>query len=161
MIKVLVTEGLPITASTFFSFAKCFPLFCKLVVFELGETPKLQTIFMGHTCHISTWYSLKGQLNIKNLKQQQFIKDKRGIISFLKIQKINVSVSNTTLFKMAIHRDFQIIFPDAFELWCWRRLLRVPWTARRSNQISEGDQLWDFFGGNDAKLKLLYFGYLM
>ena len=50
---------------------------------------------------------------------------------------------------------------DAFELWCWRRLLRVPWTARRSNQISEGDQLWDFFGGNDAKLKLLYFGYLM
>ena len=41
---------------------------------------------------------------------------------------------------------------DAFELWCWRRLLRVPWTARRSNQsISEGDQSWDFFGRNDAK----------
>ena len=41
---------------------------------------------------------------------------------------------------------------DAFELWCWRRLLRVPWTARRSNQsISEGDQPWDFFGRNDAK----------
>ena len=39
---------------------------------------------------------------------------------------------------------------DAFELWCWRRLLRVPWTARRSNQ-SEGDQPWDFFGRNDAK----------
>ena len=41
---------------------------------------------------------------------------------------------------------------DAFELWCWRRLLRVPWTARRSNQVhSEGDQPWDFFGRNDAK----------
>ena len=40
---------------------------------------------------------------------------------------------------------------DAFELWCWRRLLRVPWTARRSNQYSEGDQPWDFFGRNDAK----------
>ena len=52
---------------------------------------------------------------------------------------------------------------DAFELWCWRRLLRVPWTARRSNQSilkeisalpgkpSEGDQPWDFFGKNDAK----------
>ena len=39
---------------------------------------------------------------------------------------------------------------DAFELWCWRRLVRVPWTARRSNQ-SEGDQPWDFFGRNDAK----------
>ena len=42
---------------------------------------------------------------------------------------------------------------DAFEMWCWRRLLRVPWTARRSNQFfhSEGDQPWDFFGRNDAK----------
>ena len=41
---------------------------------------------------------------------------------------------------------------DAFELWCWRRLLRVPWTARRSNQsIFEGDQPWDFFGRSDAK----------
>ena len=39
---------------------------------------------------------------------------------------------------------------DAFELWCWRRLLRVPWTARKSNH-SEGDQPWDFFGRNDAK----------
>ena len=40
---------------------------------------------------------------------------------------------------------------DAFELWCWRRLLRVPWTARRSNQSILGDQPWDLFGGNDAK----------
>ena len=40
---------------------------------------------------------------------------------------------------------------NAFELWCWRRLLRGPWTARRSNQSTEGYQPWDFFGGNDAK----------
>ena len=41
---------------------------------------------------------------------------------------------------------------DAFELWCWRRLLRVPWTARRSNQsILKEDQPWVFFGRNDAK----------
>ena len=41
---------------------------------------------------------------------------------------------------------------DAFELWCWRRLLRVPWTARRSNlSIPLGDQSWVFFGRNDAK----------
>ena len=38
---------------------------------------------------------------------------------------------------------------DAFGLWCWRRLLRVPWTAKRSN--SKGDQPWVFFGRNDAK----------
>ena len=41
---------------------------------------------------------------------------------------------------------------DAFELWCWRRLLRVPWTARTSNQSHpKGDQSWVFFGSTDAK----------
>ena len=41
---------------------------------------------------------------------------------------------------------------DAFELWCWRRLLRVPWTARKSNQsILKEIQPWDFFRRNDAK----------
>ena len=40
---------------------------------------------------------------------------------------------------------------DAFELWCWRRLLRVPWTARRSNQCPKGDQSWVFFGRTDAE----------
>ena len=51
---------------------------------------------------------------------------------------------------------------DAFELWCWKRLLRVPWTARRSNQsilkeISSGCSL----EGLVLKLKLQYFGHLM
>jgi len=51
---------------------------------------------------------------------------------------------------------------DGFELWCWRRLLRVPWTARRSNQsilkeISPGCSL----EGLMLKLKLQYFGHLM
>ena len=41
---------------------------------------------------------------------------------------------------------------DAFELWCWRRLLRVPWTARRSNQsILKGNRSWMFTGRTDAK----------
>ena len=51
---------------------------------------------------------------------------------------------------------------DAFELWCWRRLLRVPWTARRSNQsilkeICPENLFWRLM----LKLKLQYFGYLM
>ena len=59
--------------------------------------------------------------------------------------------------KKAEHRRI-----DAFELWCWRRLLRVPWTARRSNQsilkeISPGVSL----EGLMLKLKLQYFGHLM
>ena len=59
--------------------------------------------------------------------------------------------------KKAEHRRI-----DAFELWCWRRLLRVPWTARRCNQsvvkeISPGCSL----EGMMLKLKLQYFGHLM
>ena len=59
--------------------------------------------------------------------------------------------------KIAEHRRI-----DAFELWCWRRLLSIPWTARRSNQsilkeISPGGSLEDMM----LKLKLQYFGHLM
>ena len=59
--------------------------------------------------------------------------------------------------KKAEHRRI-----DAFELWCWRRLLRVPWTAERSNQsilkeISPGISL----DGTMLKLKLQFFGHLM
>ena len=51
---------------------------------------------------------------------------------------------------------------DAFELWCWRRLLRVPWTARRSNQsILEEISPWCSLEGLMLKLKLQFFGYLM
>ena len=57
---------------------------------------------------------------------------------------------------------------DAFELWCWRRLLRVPWTARRANQSilkeirrNPRRKPWDFFEGLMLKLKLQYFGHLI
>ena len=51
---------------------------------------------------------------------------------------------------------------DAFELWCWRRLLRVPWTARRSNQsILKEIGLGCSLEGLMLKLKLQYFGHLM
>ena len=66
-------------------------------------------------------------------------------------------VSKSWTIRKAKHRR-----TDAFELWCWRRLLRVPWTARRSNQsilkeISPGCSL----EGLMLKLKFLYFGHLM
>ena len=59
--------------------------------------------------------------------------------------------------KKAEHRK-----TDAFELWCWRRLLRVPWTARRSNQsiLKEINPEY-LFEGLMLKLKLQYFGHLM
>ena len=51
---------------------------------------------------------------------------------------------------------------DAFEVWCWRRLLRVPWTVRRSNQSILKEVSPEYsFEGLMLKLKLQYFGYLM
>ena len=51
---------------------------------------------------------------------------------------------------------------DAFELWCWRRLLRVPWTARRSNQSILKETSHEYsLEGLIMKLKLQYFGHLM
>ena len=51
---------------------------------------------------------------------------------------------------------------DAFELWCWRRLLRVPWTARRSNQSILKEISPEYLlEGLMLKLKFQYFGYLM
>ena len=59
--------------------------------------------------------------------------------------------------KKAEHRRI-----DAFQLWCWRRLLRVPWTARRSNQsILKEISTECSLEGLMLKLKLQYFGYLM
>ena len=59
--------------------------------------------------------------------------------------------------KKAEHRRI-----DAFELWCWRRLLKVPWTARRSNQsIVKGISPECSLEGLMLKLKLQYFGHLM
>ena len=51
---------------------------------------------------------------------------------------------------------------DAFELWCWRRLLRLPWTARRSNEPIQKETSPEYsLKGLMLKLKLQYFGYLM
>ena len=58
--------------------------------------------------------------------------------------------------KKAEHRRI-----DAFELWCWRRLLRVPWTIRRSNQSILKISLGCSLEGMMLKLKLQYFGHLM
>ena len=61
-------------------------------------------------------------------------------------------------------KKFQVILPfrriDVFELWCWRRLLRVPWTARRSNQ-SIAKEISPEYSLEWLMLKLQYFGHLM
>ena len=88
----------------------------------------------------------------------------RGITS-----QTNVHLVKTMVFPVAMYgceswtvKKAECKRVDAFELWCWRRLLRVPWTARRSNQsalkeISPGCS-WE---GLMLKLKLQYFGHVM
>ena len=75
-------------------------------------------------------------------------------------EKTEKEIKETIPFTIAMKRIKYLGINLPKELWCWRRLLRVPWTARRSKQSilkeiqpvhSEGDQPWDFFGRNDAK----------
>jgi len=86
----------------------------------------------------------------------------RDIILSTKVRLVKAMVFPVVIYgswtiKKAEHQRI-----DAFELWCWRRLLRVPWTARRSNQstlkeISSGCSMEELM----VKLKLQYFGHLM
>ena len=87
-----------------------------------------------------------------NLKIKKITRDKKGHYIMIKgyITIVNIYVKKAECWRM-----------DAFELWCWRRLLRVPWTERRSNQsilkeISPECSL----EGLILKLKLQYFGHL-
>ena len=89
-------------------------------------------------------------------KQRHYLSTKVHLVKAMVFPVVMYGCECWTVKKAEHHRI------DAFELWCWRRLLRVPWTARRSNQsilkeIGPGCSL----EGLMLKLKLQYFGYLM
>ena len=95
---------------------------------------------------------------INKTKIEKITRDKEGHYIMIRgsIQEKDITIINTYVKKAECQRI------DAFELWCWRRLLRVPWTARRSNQsilkeTSPGCSL----EGLMLSLKLQYFGHLM
>ena len=71
-----------------------------------------------------------------------------SIVKSMDFQVVMYGCESWTV-KKAEHRRIH-----AFELWCWRRLLRVPWTAKEIQPVhSKGDQSWVFFGRNDAKVE--------
>ena len=118
-----------------------------------------QTIFWGSkiTADGDCSHEIKRRLLLgrKVMINQDSILKSRDITLPTKVRLVKAMVFPVVMYgceswtvKKAEHRRI-----DAFELWCWRRLLRVPWTARRSNQPIhfEGDQPWDIFGRNDAK----------
>ena len=88
----------------------------------------------------------------------------RDIILLTKVRLIKAMVFPVVMYgceswtvKKAEHRRI-----DAFELWCWRRLLRVHWTAKRSNQFILKEISLDFsLEGLMVKLKFQYFGHMM
>ena len=78
-------------------------------------------------------------------------------VRLVKAMVFPVVIMDVRVVKKAEHRRI-----DAFELWCWRRLLRVPWTARRSNQSILKEINPDYsLEGLQLKQKLQYFGHLM
>ena len=91
----------------------------------------------------------------QHIKKQRYLPAKVHLVKAMSFPLVMYGCESCIIKKAECQRI------DAFELWCWRRLLRVPWTARRSNQsilkISPGTSL----EGMILKLKLQYFGHLM
>ena len=109
-------------------------------------------------CLILVWYGRKVMTNLDSILKSRDITlpAKVHLVKAMVFPVVVYGCESWTI-KKAEHRRI-----DAFELWCWRRLLRVSWTARRSNQsilkeISPGYSL----EGLMLKLKLQYFGHLM
>ena len=92
-------------------------------------------------------------------KQRHYLADKTMVCHLVKIMVLPVVMygyESWTIKKAECQRT------DAFELWCWRRLLRVPWTARRYNQSILKEISPEYsLEGLMLKLKLQYFGHLM
>ena len=105
---------------------------------------------------------LLGRKPMTNL--DSILKSSRDITSLTKVHRVKVMVFPIVMYgyeswtiQKAKSRRF-----DAFELWCWRRFLRVPWTARRSNQSILKEINTEYsLEGLMLKLKLQYYGHLM
>ena len=124
-----------------------------------------QTLFLGApksllmvtaAMKLKDAYSLEGKLNLDSIFKSRDITLSTKV-RLVKVFPVVMYGCESCPVKKAERQRF-----DAFELWCWRRLLRVPWTARRSNQsipkeISPGCSL----EGLIPKLKLQDFGHLM
>ena len=101
-------------------------------------------------------FSQLSHIHLSNIKKQRHYFVNKGLFS----QGYGFSSGHVWIWGLGLKAEHQRT--DAFELWCWRRLLRVPWIVRRSNQsilkeISPGRSL----EGLMLKLKLQYFGHLM
>ena len=103
-------------------------------------------------------------LGRKTMTNLDSILKSRDITLLTKVRLVKAMVFSVVTYRREswtiMKAEYRII--DAFELWCWRRLLRVPWTARRSNQSVLKEISPEYsLEGLMLKLKLQYFGHLM
>ena len=109
---------------------------------------------MWDECNCAVVWAFYPRQHIK--KQRHYFADKG-----LSIQSYGFSSSHVWMWELD-HKESWVLNLDAFEVWCWRRLLRVPWTARRSNQFILKEISPEYsLEGLMLKLKLQYFGHLM
>ena len=120
-----------------------------------------QTLFLGgskitadgdcsHEIKMFTpWKKSYDQLRQHIEKQRHYFANKIRLVKAVGFPAVMYGCDSWTVKKPECQRI------DAFELWCWRRLLRVPWTARRSKQSihPKGGQSWGFIGRTDAEAK--------
>ena len=125
--------------------------------FVLGSPKSLQRVTAAMKKKTPTpWKKSHDQPRQHIKKQKHYFASKVHLIEVMVFPVVVYGCESWTVKKAECRRI------NVFELWCWRRLLRVPWTARRSNQsilkeISPGSSL----EGQMLKLKLQYFGHLM
>ena len=103
-------------------------------------------------------FGRKDTTNLDSIFKSRYITlpTKVGIVRAMVFPVVMYGYESWTIKKAECQRN------DSFELWCWRRLLRVPWTARRSSQSFLKEITPEYLlEGLMLKLKLQYFGYLM
>ena len=124
--------------------------------FILGGSKSLQMV----TAAMKLRHLLLGRKAMTNLdsilKSRHYFADKVCLVKAMVFPVLMYGCESWTIKKVECRKI------DAFELWCWRRLLRVPWTARRSNQSIRKEISPEYsLKGLMLKLKLQYFGHLM
>ena len=140
-----------------------------------GETMETVTDFIfldskitadGDCSHEIKRHLLLGRKAMTNLDS---ILKSRDITLQQRLQKTKVCLVKAMVFPVVMYgceswtiEEAESLRIDAFELWCWRRLLRIPWTPRRSNQSILKEMSPEYsLEGLMLKLKLQYFGHLM
>ena len=123
----------------------------------------LRSLFAGEEATVRTGHGTKDMFKIGKGVHQVFILSPCLFNLYAEYimwnTRLDESQAGIQIARRTITSDMQI---DAFELWCWKRLLRVPWTARRSNQSILKEISPEYsLGGLMLTLKLQYFGYLM